>query len=123
MRISDWSSDVCSSDLDWPEKWAAFKQQRVAAGLKALAAQQSSPADIGPSLPLARYAGAYKDAWYGRIAIGQKKDGLTIDFTETPRKAGRLEHSQYDTFLTRSDTSEAPRVGQECVSTVKSRWE
>src|SRR3546814_19137131 len=77
---------------DWPEKWAAFKQQRVAAGLKALAAQQSSPADIGPSLPLARYAGAYKDAWYGRIAIGQKQDGLTSDFTETPPIAGRPGH-------------------------------
>src|SRR3546814_6762459 len=50
MRISDWSSDVCSSDL-----------------------------------------------------IGQKKDGLTIDFTETPRMAGRLEHYQYDTFVTRFD--------------------
>ena len=88
---------------DWPEKWAAFKQERIAAGLKALAAQQSSPADIGPSLPLPRYAGAYEDPWYGRIAIGQGKDGLTIDFTETPRMAGKLEHYQYDTFVTRFD--------------------
>src|SRR3546814_1819929 len=22
MRISDWSLDVCSSDLRWPERWA-----------------------------------------------------------------------------------------------------
>ena len=88
---------------NWPEKWTAFKQERVAAGLKALATQQSTPADIGPSLPVARYAGVYKDPWYGRIAIGQGKDGLTIEFTETPRMAGKLEHYQYDTFITRFD--------------------
>src|SRR3546814_21187758 len=51
---------------DWPAKWAAFKQQRVAAGLKALAAQQSSPADLGPSPPLAHDAGAPQHGWYGR---------------------------------------------------------
>ena len=88
---------------NWPEKWTAFKQERVAAGLKALATQQSTPADIGPSLPVARYAGVYTDPWYGRIAIGQGKDGLTIEFTETPRMAGKLEHYQYDTFITRFD--------------------
>src|SRR3546814_15377447 len=90
---------------DWPEKWAAFKQQRVAAGLKALAAQQSSPADIGTSLPLDSYAGAYKDAWYGRIAIGHNKDGLNIYFTDTPRIAGQLAHYQYDPFVHRANTT------------------
>jgi CubicO group peptidase (beta-lactamase class C family) len=86
---------------DWPAKWAAFHRQRIDSGLETLAAQQAKPADVGPSLPLADYAGDYADAWYGRIAIRQAGEGLTIDFKSTPRMGGRLDHRQYDTFVTR----------------------
>src|SRR3546814_15234519 len=35
MRISDWSSDVCSSDLPWPDSrdWDALAGEAVAAAL------------------------------------------------------------------------------------------
>lgn len=85
----------------WPEKWAVFKQQRLAAAAKSLAAVQATPAKVGPSLPVARYAGTYADAWYGNIEVANLGDGLTIDFKSTPRMKGRLEHFQYDTFITR----------------------
>jgi CubicO group peptidase (beta-lactamase class C family) len=88
---------------DWPTKFKAFKQQRVEAGLKAYKAVAAKPAPIGPSLPLARYAGTYADPWYGRIEVKQGKGGLTIDFKSTPRMAGTLEHWQYDSFVTRFD--------------------
>ncbi|MES2453095.1 MAG: serine hydrolase [Pseudomonadota bacterium] len=87
----------------WPEKWSAFNKQQVSDAQKALKAVQATPAKIGPSLPLERYAGSYADAWYGNIAVGGGKDKLTIDFTSTPRMTGTLEHWQYDTFVTRFD--------------------
>jgi hypothetical protein len=63
----------------------------------------SSPAKVGPSLPTARYAGRYRDPWYGDIVVAATPKGLTIDFTSTPRMAGRLEHWQYDSFVTAFD--------------------
>ena len=35
--------------------------------------------------------------------VGSGANGLTIDFTSTPRMAGRLEHWQYDSFVTKFD--------------------
>ncbi|MCJ8158460.1 serine hydrolase [Sphingomonas sp. LaA6.9] len=87
----------------WPEKWVAFKKDRIAAGLKAFSAKSAEPARVGPSLSLARYAGDYDDPWYGRIEVRPAGKGLTIDFKSTPRMAGKLEHWQYDTFITRFD--------------------
>lgn len=88
---------------DWPAKFVAFKKERIAAGLKAHKAAAAVPAKVGPSLPVARYAGTFRDAWYGDIEVAQSGKGLTIDFKSTPRMGGRLEHYQYDTFVTRFD--------------------
>ncbi len=90
-----------TADARWPETWAAFAKTRVDAGLKALAASRATPAKVGPSLALARYAGDYVDPWYGRIAVRPVGGKLTIDFKSTPRMAGTLEHWQYDSFVTR----------------------
>ena len=88
---------------DWPAKFKAYRAQRIAAAEAVVTAKTKAPAKIGPSLPLARYAGRYVDPWYGPITIGTGKRGLTVDFTPTPRMAGRLEHYQYDTFVARFD--------------------
>lgn len=88
---------------NWPEKWAAFKKERVAAGLKAFNTARATPAKVGPSLPVARYAGDYADLWYGQIAVRADKGRLSIDFKSTPRMTGTLEHWQYDSFITRFD--------------------
>lgn len=88
---------------NWPEKFEAAKRQRLDEALTAFTAQHAKPAPVGPSLPLARYAGTYADPWYGNIEIGNAKGKLTIDFKSTPRMGGMLEHWQYDTFITRFD--------------------
>jgi CubicO group peptidase (beta-lactamase class C family) len=88
---------------DWPEKYAAFKKDRVAKGLAMFKASAAKPARVGPSLALTRYTGTFADPWYGNIAVAEGKSGLTIDFKSTPRMGGRLEHWQYDTFVTRFD--------------------
>jgi CubicO group peptidase (beta-lactamase class C family) len=88
---------------EWPEKFAAYKQDRLAKAMKALEAPEAKPAKVGPSLPLERYAGVYSDSWYGNIDVALRNRALTIDFKSTPRMGGRLEHWQYDTFITRFD--------------------
>ncbi len=55
----------------------------------------------GPSLPLAKYAGTYRDPWYGDVTIAQEGTGLAIRFKHTPLLVGDLVHWQHDTFLAR----------------------
>jgi CubicO group peptidase (beta-lactamase class C family) len=86
---------------DWPAKFTALKKQRLDEALKTYQSTAASPAGVGPSLPLPRYAGIYADPWYGNIEIAQTNGKLTIDFKSTPRMAGTLEHWQYDSFVTR----------------------
>ena len=85
----------------WPEKLIAFKKRMIEGGVAVLEKQTAKPADVGPSLPLNAFTGTYADPWYGKIVVGRDANGLTIDFTSTPRMGGRLEHWQYDTFVTR----------------------
>lgn len=54
-----------------------------------------------PSLPLAKYAGGYADAWYGDIDIAHENGGLVIRFSHTPQLVGDLVPWQHDTFLVR----------------------
>ena len=88
---------------DWPTKFRALKRQRLDDALKSFQSAAASPANVGPSLPLQRYAGTYADPWYGNIDIAQADGKLTIDFKSTPRMGGILEHWQYDSFITRFD--------------------
>lgn len=91
-------------DQNWPSRFDAFIEQRVAGAKAALATVSAVPAKIGPSLPLDRYVGTYRDAWYGDVVVAKGKDGgLTIDFTTTPAMKGKLVHWQYDSFVTRFD--------------------
>ena len=54
-----------------------------------------------PSLPLANYAGSYRDAWYGDVTIAEDGGKLVMRFSHTPALAGDLEHWQHDTFIAR----------------------
>ncbi len=54
---------------NWPEKFHAFRQKRLANAAAQVAKQTAQPAKIGPSLALDRYAGDYADPWYGTIKV------------------------------------------------------
>ena len=88
---------------DWPARFGAYRRQRIAAAGATVAARQKAPAKIGPSLPLARYAGRYVDPWYGPLTVAADATGLKVSFDPTPRMTGRLAHYQYDTFVARFD--------------------
>ena len=88
---------------DWSTDWRAYKADRQAKAVAFLHSAAAAPAAVGPSLPIARYVGEYVDPWYGPIAIAQVGDKLRIDFKQTPRMSGTLEHWQYDSFRTHWD--------------------
>ena len=54
-----------------------------------------------PSLPLAKYAGTYRDPWYGDVVIRQGKNGLEMQFSKTAELLGDIEHWQHDSFIVR----------------------
>lgn len=86
---------------DWPARYSAYIDRRLAEAAHTVERQTLAPERVGPSLPLDRYAGAYEDAWYGRVVVGRDAKGLTVNFTNTPRMTGRLEHHQFDSFIAR----------------------
>ena len=54
-----------------------------------------------PSLPLAKYAGTYRDPWYGDVLIRKGAKGLEMQFAKTAELLGDIEHWQHDTFIVR----------------------
>jgi hypothetical protein len=88
-----------------PDYPALFKQLGDENRKKLHAAEQqaavSRDSTSGPSLPLSKYAGTYRDSWYGDVAIAVEGKGLAIRFTKTPVLVGDLVHWQHDTFLAR----------------------
>src|SRR3546814_15098822 len=95
MRISDWSSDVCSSDLA-----TKICNQIISAG---------TVAAIAEALTLAESAGVTVEQFPAALAGGWADSPLLRHYA--PRMiAGEFQRS------------EERRVGKECVSTCRSRW-
>jgi CubicO group peptidase (beta-lactamase class C family) len=88
-----------TSWLEGFEKIKARNAARLAETERKTAAARNAASK--PSLPLAQYAGTYRDAWYGDIAITHEGGKLVIRFGRTPLLVGDLEHWQYDTFVAR----------------------
>src|SRR3546814_12856868 len=95
MRISDWSSDVCSSDLQSPE--AGLQWQKI------VHAEES----ITVHRPLQTAAKLVVTRWIEEI------------YDRGPER-GALMHERE--VLSDEQRSEERRVGKECVSTCRSRW-
>jgi hypothetical protein len=98
-RVADHYLQVPPTDWVGAFKKAAERRRPApVAGGRSAAAR---PAASTPSLPLASYARAYTDAWYGDIVIELQQSGLVMRFTKTPSLVGDLEHWQHDTFVVR----------------------
>src|SRR3546814_13994526 len=100
MRISDWSSDVCSSDLPsaWNTKWANLIRR----------------AEIRPRPP---YQTRHTYACWNLTARG--------NLAFIAKQLGQNNYSMLVQVYGRwidSERSEERRVGKECVSTCRSRW-
>src|SRR3546814_20506828 len=113
MRISDWSSDVCSSDL---KPHSAILQNSRAT-----------------SLLLARRAGAYLSShrlpplptagrWRYRMTKLPILAALAAAFLAQPATAQPASAPRTPVVAHADLRSEERRVGQECVRTCRSRW-
>lgn len=56
-----------------------------------------------PSLPLAGYAGTYRDPWYGDVVVSQEGGKLRLRFSHTPQLVGTMTPWQHDSFTVRWD--------------------
>jgi CubicO group peptidase (beta-lactamase class C family) len=81
---------------------AAYRAQRSETLSKAREAEAKLEAERAkesrPSLPLAAYAGKYRDDWYGEIPVEQRDGTLVLRFSRTPSMLADLKHWHYDTF-------------------------
>jgi CubicO group peptidase (beta-lactamase class C family) len=94
LKSPDWITAVRET---FSERLAKTKER-----LDASKAEEGKAEGSGkPSLPVEKYAGRYRDAWYGTATIESGGDGLRMKFDHTPGMSGKLEHVRYDTFRTR----------------------
>src|SRR3546814_14075249 len=120
MRISDWSSDVCSSDLVLLVEQLARDDTAVEArvfGDLADRSLQRTTDDVdaaGLVFVDARQA-------FERLGRVQQRRTAAGDDAFFDRGAGRVE-GVVDAILAFLHRSEERRVGKECVSTFRPRW-
>ena len=87
--------------FDWVAGYGAMRKKATDAALASVKGGVDKAPAGGPSLPLAVYAGRYRDPWYGDIVISESGGKLVIDFTRTPVFKGALEPWGPDAFRTR----------------------
>jgi CubicO group peptidase (beta-lactamase class C family) len=85
---------------DWIDAYRQVREQRIAAALKTASADvtKGKQSKTKPSLAPGRYAGVYRDDWYGTMTITNENGKLRIRFDRTPSMVGDLEHLHHDTF-------------------------
>src|SRR3546814_17794756 len=111
MRISDWSSDVCSSDLAGATRVVAAMSGGVDSSVAAALLHAEGYEVVGITLQLYDHGMAL--AKKGACCAGQ-------DIYDARQVAERLGIPHY--VLDYESRSEERRVGKECVSTCRSRW-
>lgn len=85
---------------DWVQAFAAAERlARARADSTLNAGRTARDSAAGPSLPLERYAGHYRDELYGDAVIAPDSGKLMLRFSRSPAFVGDLEHWQYDTFV------------------------
>src|SRR3546814_10206482 len=114
MRISDWSSDVCSSDLAAPPGTHHAAVASVAR--EQLVAALSGKHDLDLLRRLARQLPGRQDGVIGRRIVHARGDG------RQQRPEILLVEVDLDVLGPDDPRSEERRVGKECVSTCRSRW-
>src|SRR3546814_12439987 len=116
MLISDWSSDVCSSDLFGTRP--AFDQVAITGIREVIAADIAEAASLGYRIRLVGVAEANGTGLFQRV----HPHLVPLDHP-LAHVAGSLNAVVAEgNFVGRLFRSEERRVGKECVSTCSSRW-
>jgi CubicO group peptidase (beta-lactamase class C family) len=87
---------------DYPAVFERMVKKNLAeVRAKEAAAAAARDSTSGPSLPLERYGGTYRDPWYGDVTVAREGSGLVIRLVRSPSLVGDLIHWQHDSFLAR----------------------
>src|SRR3546814_16937298 len=119
MRISDWSSDVCSSDLEYAIRPKSGRNM-YAATLVEHALENTAPwftyeidrGDTKIRVP---------DNEATQLA-NEKIESLRTGFIEWLKERPQQQKYHLEKLYNDTFRSEERRVGKECVSTCRSRW-
>jgi hypothetical protein len=85
---------------DWVAAFAAAARLDQAHADSAVAGSRATRDSTSKaSLPLEKYAGAYRDDLYGDATITLENGTLVLRFSHSPAFTGDLTHWQYDTFV------------------------
>src|SRR3546814_15164662 len=110
MRISDWSSDVCSSDLAWKNGRGDIVGDFV---------NSCHKAGILPGIYLSTHRNAYWELWDYYVDWGKGKGTRKQEeFNRAAEKMVEELCSNYGELV----RSEELRVGKDCVRPCRSRW-
>jgi CubicO group peptidase (beta-lactamase class C family) len=102
LRVLDAYFDAPKTD--WSAAYgAALAKSREKADDSWAKHQAARVKQSRPSLPLAGYAGTYRDPWYGDVSILREGGALRMNFSRTPSLTGILSHWQHNTFIVRWD--------------------
>src|SRR3546814_15970688 len=116
MRISDWSSDVCSSDLraaEPPARDRCSPPANPSAGVRSRYCQEQAHMKKSSREAL--------DAYYAEAGSWAKDQG---DALRASRRTARWVAGGAAFIAVREELrTEERRVGKECVSTCRTRWE
>ncbi|MEO8811103.1 MAG: serine hydrolase [Rhodanobacter sp.] len=89
---------------DWVAVYQkAVQQAEAKAGDSVAKHEQARDKNSKPSLPLADYAGTYRDPWYGDVIITQEHGKLRLRFSKTKQLIGTMTPWQHDSFTVRWD--------------------
>src|SRR3546814_16846420 len=120
MRIIDWSSDVCSSDLlGIAPQNNVLSCQVIASGCSQLAFQTIQITLQGLCLSLHQRHTLNQVSWLGFKQAGSLHQGI-VDLLHPCH--GVVTGNGFDPATAGSYRSEERSVGKECVSTCRSRW-
>lgn len=87
---------------DWVGAFSAVRKERLEKARAQVAKETGQRnGESKPSPARAKYAGRYRDPWYGDAIVEEKDGKLRMRFTHSPALEGPLEHFQYDTFIAR----------------------
>src|SRR3546814_18219365 len=115
MRISDWSSDVCSSDLQWKRlitESGRIDRRRYEIAIMATLRDRLRAGDVW--IEGTRNYQRFDAYLLGRRDAAKVADVLPFDSNAASYLADRARNLDW--------RSEERRVGKECVSTCRSRW-
>src|SRR3546814_19766556 len=115
MRISDWSSDVCSSDLAWATEHARVKRAENPENWRAVWTGDEATDDVHDTA--LTHGNLVELSGTGQVLLHFHPccQNLRCECTTTSAHGWCACHEN-------DDRSETRRVGKECVSKWKSRW-